>query len=72
VSEAVTQATFSGLKIVQGRKVAQLIFEIAIEQADTALEALGGLPRSDNPRWCAICRLNLEAKPTDATDNRGE
>lgn len=57
MTDAVTQATFSGLKIVQGRKVAQLIFEIAIEQADTALEALGGLPRSDNPKWVAIARL---------------
>jgi hypothetical protein len=51
------KATFADFKIVKTRKLAQLIFEIPIEQADSALAALGGIPRSDAERWVAIALL---------------
>jgi hypothetical protein len=53
------QATFSDFKLIRGRKVAQLICEIPIEEADRALEALGGLPRPDREAWLALARLNV-------------
>lgn len=58
MAEAVTRATFSDFRLIKGRKVAQFVFEVAAEQADDALDALGGLPRADVDRWCAIARLS--------------
>lgn len=55
---AAITATFSDFRIIRGRKVAQLLFELPIEQADKALVVMGGLPRSDTERWFAIARLN--------------
>ena len=34
------KATFSDFKLIKGRKVAQLIFEVPIEATDAALAAL--------------------------------
>lgn len=62
-----TLATFSDFRIVKTRKLAQLIFEVPIEQADAALAALGGLPRSDGERWCGIALLNSAASPSADT-----
>jgi len=58
---AAIKGTFSDFRLIKGRKVAQIVIEVAIEQADNALLALGGLPRSDDERWCAIARLDLTA-----------
>lgn len=55
---AAIRATFSDLRIVKGRKVAQLVMEIPIEQADHALAVLGGIPRSDKEVWVGIARLD--------------
>lgn len=52
------QATFSDFKLVRGRKVAMLVFEVPIEAADAALDTLGGLPRPDQEAWCGIARIN--------------
>lgn len=57
VPAAIT-ATFSDFRLVKTRKLAQLVFEVPIEEADRALSVLGGLPRSDAERWCGIARLN--------------
>ena len=54
------RATFSDVRLIKGRKQAQLVFELPIEQADAAIAALGGLPRSDMERWCGICLLNSD------------
>lgn len=64
---AATKATFADFRIIKGRKQAQLVFEVPIEQADAALIALGGLPRSDDERWCAIARLDL-SNPASAPE----
>src|SRR4051812_4591789 len=67
---AVTQATFSDFRLVKGRKVAQLVFEVPIEQADQALAALGGLPQPATEAWVALARLETKAKVTSIkTDN---
>lgn len=61
MTAAATKATFSDFRIVKGRKVAQLVFEVPLEGADAALAALGGLPQPATERWCGIARLTEEA-----------
>lgn len=61
MAAAATRATFSDFRIVKGRKVAQLVFEVPLEGADAALAALGGLPQPAAERWCGIARLTDEA-----------
>jgi hypothetical protein len=56
------KATFSDFRIIRGRKVACLVFEVPLEGADAALTALGGLPRPDAERWFGIVALDL-SKP---------
>jgi hypothetical protein len=56
---AAIRATFSDFKLIRGRKVAQLVFEVAIEHADAALQTLGGLPQPATEAWCGIARLTL-------------
>jgi hypothetical protein len=53
------RATFSDLKLVKTRKVAQLIFEIPIEQFDAAYEVLGGMPVAAEERWFGIAALDV-------------
>lgn len=60
----VTKGTFADFKLIKTRKVAQLVVEIPIEEADAALAALGGLPRSDVDRWVAVARLDMAAANT--------
>jgi hypothetical protein len=55
------RAAYADLKIVKTRGVAQLILEIPLEQADAALEVLGGVPRPDREVWCAVARLAKDA-----------
>lgn len=54
-------ATFADFKLVKSRAVAQLVFEVPVEQADAALTALGGLPRADLERWAGIAPLDKTA-----------
>lgn len=54
----VIKATFSDFKLVKGRKLAQLVFEVPLEAADASLATLGGLPRIDAERWFAIARID--------------
>lgn len=55
---AAFKATFSDFRLVKGRKVAQIVVEVPIEEADNALKALGGIPRPDLERWVAVARLS--------------
>ena len=65
MTAAATRATFSDFRIVKGRKVCQLVFELPIEAADEALKALGGLPQPATERWFGIARLTEEAVRKD-------
>lgn len=56
MSNSVLAATFSDFRLVKGRKVAQLVMEVSIEQAETAL-ALFGMPLPDRERWVALAPL---------------
>ena len=63
-SPAAFQATFADFRLIKGRKVAQLIFELPIEGCDAALEAMGipeAMPQPHEERWAAIARIDLKA-----------
>jgi hypothetical protein len=60
---AAIKATFSDFRLIKGRKQAQLVLEIPIEEADNALAALGGIPQPQSDHWVAVARLNGVAKP---------
>lgn len=57
------QATFSDFKIVKGRKVCQVVLEVALENADAALKVLGGVPRPDAETWVGVARLVVKPAP---------
>jgi hypothetical protein len=59
---AVTQGTFADFRLIKGRKTAQIIIEVPIEQADQALAALGGLPQPATEAWVAIARLETKER----------
>lgn len=72
---AAISGTFADFKIVRGRKCAQLVIEVPLEQADAALNALGGLPNPAMERWVAVARLNqgkqaAEPKQAKAADRK--
>ena len=63
------QATFSDFRLVKGRKVAQLIFEVPLEAANAALAALGGVPMPDKEVWVGIARLKEESSREPPEDD---
>lgn len=58
--------TYSDLRFIKSRKVAQVVIEMPIEDANRFLSAFGA-PDPANEVWCAIARLN-NAPETDDTD----
>lgn len=64
------RAAFSDMKLVKTRQVAQLIFEIPIEEFDAAYEVLGGMPVPSKERWFGIAALSpaSTAQPQPAPD----
>lgn len=70
VKPAAFKATFSDLKLVKTRQVAQLIFEIPLADFDAAYEILGGLPDSSKERWFGIAAISAEAQPRQIDSKR--
>lgn len=74
------RATFADMKLVKTRQVAQLIFEVPIEDFDAAYEVLGGMPVPSKERWFGIAAIKApqqeevrekphpSARPTPPTD----
>lgn len=63
---AAIKGTFADFRLIKGRKVAQLVIELPIEEADAALATLGGLPQPAAERWVAIAALNVTSiKPQE-------
>jgi hypothetical protein len=58
-SPAAIRGTFSDFRLIKGRKCAQIICEIPIEEADAALSVLGGIPQPASERWIALAPLNI-------------
>jgi hypothetical protein len=59
---AAFRAVYSDMKLVKTRQVAQLIFEIPIENFDAAYEVLGGMPVPSKERWFGIAALKSPAE----------
>jgi len=64
---AAFRAVYSDMKLVKTRQVAQLIFEIPIENFDAAYEVLGGMPVPSKERWFGIAAIKSPAEeaPSD-------
>lgn len=58
---AAFQATYSDLRFVKSRKVAQVTLELPLEQAGDFVEAFG-TPNPANEVWVAIARLTVESQ----------
>lgn len=55
---AAFKATYSDWRLIKGRKVVQVVFELPLENANEAYAALGGMPNPAAETWCGIARLN--------------
>lgn len=64
MTAAAFQATYSDWRIVKGRKVVQVVFELPLESADAAYQALGGMPIAAAEVWCGIARLSSPQRET--------
>jgi hypothetical protein len=63
---AAIRGTFADFRLIKSRKVAQLVVELPIEEADAALATLGGLPQPAAERWVALAALNVTSiKPQE-------
>lgn len=71
MTAAAFQACFTDWRLIKGRKVVQVVFEVPIEAADQAYQALGGMPNPAESVWCGVARLNLDAGLPIAEDVRG-
>lgn len=58
MTAAAFSATYSDWKVIKGRKVVQIVFELPLEKSDEAYQVLGGMPIAATEKWCAIARLN--------------
>lgn len=61
MTAAAFQATYADWRVIKGRKVVQVCFELPLEAADTAYQVLGGMPIAANEIWCAVARIDPEA-----------
>ncbi len=57
--------------MIKTRATVQLVFEIPIEQADAAYQALGGMPIAAKEVWCGIARLNSSPAVSQAEKQPG-
>lgn len=60
--------TYSDLRFVKSRKVAQVVIELPIEEANRFLQAFGA-PNPTQESWVAIARLNHAPETHDADES---
>lgn len=66
---AIIQGTYSDLKFIKSRKVAQITVEIPIEAAQDFIDAFG-TPNPASETWIALARLNpASARQRPASDS---
>ena len=70
MTAAAISAAFADWKLIRTRGVVQLVFELPIEHADKAYQALGGMPNPAESVWCAIARLEDDKAEMPITDLR--
>jgi hypothetical protein len=62
---AAFSASYSDWKVIKGRKVIQIIFEVPMEAAGHAYNVLGGMPNFGADEWFAIARLQKPEKASE-------
>jgi hypothetical protein len=58
MTAAAFRATYSDWRVVKGRKVVQVVFEVPIESADLAYQVVGGMPHPGTEAWFGIAKLD--------------
>jgi len=58
MTAAAFRATYSDWKVIKGRKVVQVVFEVPIESADLAYQVVGGMPHPGTEAWFGIAKLD--------------
>jgi hypothetical protein len=58
VTAAAFSATYRDWKVIKGRKVVQVVFEVPIESADLAYQVVGGMPHPGTEAWFGIAKLD--------------
>lgn len=66
---AAFQATYADWRVIKGRKVVSISFEVPIEQADLAYQVVGGMPNPAVSAWFAVARLKQEGGDKAQQDN---
>lgn len=64
MTAAAFSATYSDWRVIKGRKVVQVVFELPLEKADEAYQVLGGMPIAASEVWCAVARLGSSGGDT--------
>ena len=54
---AAFSATYSDWRVIKGRKVVQIVFEVPLEASGHAYNVLGGMPNFGDDEWFAVARL---------------
>lgn len=62
MTAAAFSACFADWKLIRGRKVVQLVFEVPLEKADEAYQVVGGMPDPSTSKWFAIAALTEEVQ----------
>jgi hypothetical protein len=60
-------ATYSDWRVIKGRKVVQVVFELPLESSDEAYQVLGGMPIAASEKWFGIARLDLTKAAAEKT-----
>jgi hypothetical protein len=66
MTAACFRGTYSDFKLIKTRGVVSISFEIPVEQAQAALDVLGGMPVAATEVWCGIARLNHAGEDSSA------
>lgn len=64
-------ATYSDWRLIKGRKVVQVVFEVPLEAAGNVHDILGGMPDPSKSVWCAIARLKEPKEVMPDKQNEG-
>lgn len=70
MTAAAFQATYADWRLIKTRKTVQVVFEIPLESADAAYQALGGMPDAGTERWFGIARLKAPSPAQEAKQPR--
>jgi hypothetical protein len=69
MTAAAFRGTYADFKLIKTRGVVSISFEVPVEQAQAALDVLGGMPVAASEIWCGIARLTnpvLEERKSQA------